>query len=410
MTRAWHVSMVLLSIGCALVTGRPAAGDEQAGFKPHPIRHGDGRGGWLTQSAERQRLSGKAKCSGFGLAQLADGELVLLGKITDRSTGTNVEKIVVTSSGDRGATWSPIERIPDAVGRPVMAAYLGGDRLTFEAFDRSAGKVMKRYFSADRGRTWTSILQQLAANGAPFRAEGNPWVDRDESGMAVRIAEIGYNLGGGGWKRTDPTHAFFRWSYDGGRTWTDEVEPRAWHWQDTYKGKTLDRCVSEGALVRAKNGWLVAALRPDMPARCVVDGPHTDNMEGLGVSISKDDGKTWSPVTILFDAGRMHATLVGMPSGDLVMTYVVRHDMRDGRRVSRRKGCEALISHDNGQTWDLARRYILDAFDYFNGEDPYKTVCGHQYSIVLDDGRILTMYINYTKGTTLIRWRPQPPD
>ena len=39
---------------------------------------------------------------------------------------------------------------------------------------------------------------------------------------------------------------------------------------------------------------------------------------------------------------------------------VVRHDLQNGQRVSYRKGCEAIISHDNGLTWDLSRKYILD--------------------------------------------------
>ena len=39
---------------------------------------------------------------------------------------------------------------------------------------------------------------------------------------------------------------------------------------------------------------------------------------------------------------------------------VVRHDLQNGQRVSYRKGCEVIISHDNGLTWDLSRRYILD--------------------------------------------------
>jgi len=34
--------------------------------------------------------------------------------------------------------------------------------------------------------------------------------------------------------------------------------------------------------------------------------------------------------------------------------------VKGGRSVSYRKGCEAIISHDNGLTWDLSRKYILD--------------------------------------------------
>jgi hypothetical protein len=38
--------------------------------------------------------------------------------------------------------------------------------------------------------------------------------------------------------------------------------------------------------------------------------PAVDHYEGTGVSISKDDGRTWSPVNVLNDAGRLHANLL----------------------------------------------------------------------------------------------------
>lgn len=82
----------------------------------------------------------------------------------------------------------------------MMLAYLGGGNFTFMSD--------KRYSSSDYGKTWTGIPAQPAINGGPFYCEGNPLVDRDEQGMATRIAEIGYNS----------EAAFLRWSYDGGRT------------------------------------------------------------------------------------------------------------------------------------------------------------------------------------------------
>jgi len=132
-----------------------------------------------------------------------------------------------------------------------------------------------------------------------------------------------------------------------------------------------------------------------------------DSLEGLGISTSSDDGKTWSPINLLFEAGRHHPHLLLLPNGDIVMTYIVRVDVREGRLASYRRGCEALISHDNGQTWDTERRYILDEFEFFDGVKWFNGETGHLGSTALPDGRILTAYGRYqAKATCLIRWRP----
>jgi len=225
--------------------------------------------------------------------------------------------------------------------------------------------------------------------------------------MAISMTEIGYNFGPENkWKPAKPTHAFIRWSYDGGRTWTDESEPMAWRWKDTYEGETYERGVSEGSLVRADNGWLVAALRTDMPSR-YIHRRHSDQMEGTGISISKDNGQTWSAVKVLFPAGRMHGHLLKMPDGNLVLTVTVRHDIENGELASYRRGCEAIVSHDNGQSWELEHKYILDEWEFYDSLNPVIGQCGHLYATALDDGSILTVHNNYLMmGMTLIHWRP----
>jgi photosystem II stability/assembly factor-like uncharacterized protein len=235
-------------------------------------------------------------------------------------------------------------------------------------------------------------------------------VDRDAEGNATRIAAIGYKSGHPPWP--EAYEAFLQWSRDGGRTWGDEVKPPTWKVEFEHKGRKILRGVSEGSIVRARNGDLVAALRTDMPPKYYLDGgqkgvDYNDGLEGLGISVSKDDGKTWSPIRLLYEAGRHHARLVLLPNGDIVMTYIVRVDVRDGRLASYQRGCEALVSRDNGQTWDPAKRYVLDAVDFFDGKKWFNGETGHLCSTLLPDGRILTAYGKYvTKGACLIRWRP----
>ena len=187
------------------------------------------------------------------------------------------------------------------------------------------------------------------------------------------------------------------------------MKPKLWVYEVEHAGKKYLRGVSEGALVRAVNGWLVAAVRTDLPPR-YYNMKHSDNFEGTAVSISKDDGKTWSELNWLYDAGRHHANLQRLPMGDLVMTVIVRDDIvngSNGEYASYRRGCEAFVSRDNGLTWNLDRKFVLHTFEHPDPGNAYPTVCGHIGAAVLDDGSVLSAYGHYPKGATvLVKWRP----
>ena len=88
------------------------------------------------------------------------------------------------------------------------------------------------------------------------------------------------------------------------------------------------------------------------------------------------------------------------------MTHVMRQHIEGGRLASYRRGCGAIISRDNGLSWDKTHQYLLDDFEFSDGK-PYSSACGHLSSALLDDGHILTCYGNYVaKGACLIRWKP----
>jgi hypothetical protein len=302
----------------------------------------------------------------------------------------------------------------------VMLTYLGKGSLVFQTDLMWGGNItvvekpILQYFSKDYGRTWPERKRlQVPSNGGGvfghegfFGGEGNALVERDAQGVATKVAVVGFNYApGDNIPDVDPAIGMVRWSSDGGRSWSKESAPKEWLWEDHYNGRTYKRATNEGSLVRAANGWLVAALRTDLPARFIQF--KNDNLEGIATSLSKDNGVTWSPIQRLYEAGRMHAHLLRLGNGDIVMTFVMRQDIENGRLASYRRGCGAIISRDNGLSWDKGYQYLLDDFEFSDGT-PISPALGHLYSTLLGDGHMLTGYSNYVaKGVCLIRWKPE---
>lgn len=375
----------------------------ELGMKPHSLRVGDGAGGWTWEPAEFRFLHAPdSMLMPFGLAQMDNGEVALIGSIGSEKTPGESQVACAAFSSDGGSTWTDWHLLPDIPGRPMGLADLGGGKLSFY--------TNKRFFSSDYGRTWPENVNvpPAAEEGSGWGGEGAPLVERDAAGNVV-IAELGYrnivNYPAG------PTMNYFRSSRDGGRTWEKAISPKEWLWEDSWEGKTYTRGVSEGSVIRAKNGWLVAALRTDMPARWIPT--QNDNYEGCAVSISKDNGQTWSALKTLHRGGRMHMHFVKMSDGTLVMIYVMRQDIApDGiHYASYRRGCGALVSRDNGFSWDLSRELRLHEFDFATAKEGAHEgigalACGHTCSTLLKDGSILTAYGHYiSKGIALIRWK-----
>ena len=177
-----------------------------------------------------------------------------------------------------------------------------------------------------------------------------------------------------------------RYSYDGGVTFPEEIEPPSWNGAD-------EPLANEVAVCRAGNNDIIAACRfrleKLMPSN--TDTNKIDHYCGLGVSLSKDNGYTWTKINVLYEYGRHHPCMALMPNGDIVMTYVARLGLleEEHRQVDEdgypQWGVEAIISHDNGETWDLANKYILSKWSGMAQAQATATV-------VLPDGSLLTAF------------------
>ena len=209
-----------------------------------------------------------------------------------------------------------------------------------------------------------------------------------------------------------------RFSYDGGVTYPEEIKPPSWN--DGTDGVAA----SEVAVCRAGNRDLVAACRTRNYVRFPKEKYSIDHYSGLGVSLSRDNGYTWTKIEVLYEYGRHHPCMVLMPNDDIVMTYVNRLGLleREHRRVDEdgypQWGVEAVISRDNGRSWDLAHRYILGKWSGMSQAQATATV-------LLPDGSLLTAFgsgylsqpVAEEKRTgesnllcphevSLVRWRP----
>ena len=317
------------------------------------------------------------------LAYMPEKDRVLMSIHRDRPLES-----AVAWSDDHGRTWSDYQWChTDAAGNSDVGmseglAYMGDGKATLSS-------EAIRIFSADYGQTWDKrVPLQPTADGRPSFGWDPPYVDRDsQTGKVVRLAEGRWAQTGVPWGSTEGhySRAFVRFSEDEGRTWSDEINVPQWPG------------VSEVALVRAANGDMIAACRPPMPKRFAEAGAH-DHSTGIGISISSDDGYTWSPINFLFQWGRHHPGLVLMPSGDLVMSYVVRLGYPVTADGYPQYGIEAVVSHDHGQTWDLDHRYILYVYqgpikvNAPNSHDYWDGATQGTSTVVLPDGALLTTF------------------
>lgn len=369
----------------------------------HVVRQLNGEKRPIVRSAEIQWISKPWTAEGSSIPYLAymsekDRVLMLMGC-------QKAAFSAIVTSDDHGKTWSPRRWMSvDAAGQPningaLALTYLGeGKLVAFSADSRL------RWLSPDYGQTWersaSTVPGEVAYLWDPFLVVESP------GGKGPRLVQTCWRPTGvpDGSAAGPHYQGYARSSLDMGQTWTDEIKVPRW------------LGVNEVALIRARNGDWVAACRTDNPKQYA----HltSDHYCGLGVSISKDQGQTWSDVKILYEWGRHHPSMVLMPDGSIVMSYVVRLGYPNTVDGYPCYGVEAVVSRDHGQTWDLPHRYVLATWSgSIRVGQPNAWFCTVQStsSVSLPDGTILTAFgtgfSNTSQSTwckldvALVRWR-----
>jgi hypothetical protein len=363
--------IVLIAVGLSAAVSPKFAVAE---WKSHTVRQCNGREAAIPLPAKLQIITESLNKSGSvpSLVYMPEKNRLLLLINCDTP---------LVSSDDRGLTWSkprPLhvnEKGQSDIGLTTGLTYLGNGKLM-------AVDAAKRWTSNDYGETWAAIPNPPASNKAVWYEWDPAMVDRDPAtGKASRLLSFcSDNLQPDG-----HFQGYVRFSSDEGRTWRDEIKVPEWY------------AVNEAAFLRTKNGDILAACRTDNPDRFKGE---IDHYGGLGVSISKDNGKTWSKVSLLYEWGRHHPSLVLMPNGEIVMSYVVRKGYSLTRDGFPQFGIEAVVSRDNGLTWDLDHRYLLHVWpgnrkgpdENRPGPQPWWASCQSTSTALLPDGTMLTAF------------------
>jgi len=374
-----------------LLTGPAVAGDWEA----HDVRQINGVAGEVRLPAQLQIVTrnwNRVVAVPY-LAYLPEKDRLLLLVGCDYPHHAEI-----SVSDDHGTTWSsPKPALVGSDGKPVAGlgtslCYLGGGTALFY--------TSARWFSRDYGQTWTeSVPLEPTSDGKPWYTWDPPLVQRDaQTGKAIRLVETGYTWFKPPEVKTAHQQAYLRFSTDGGKSWSTATKVPQW------------QAVSEVALLHAANGDLVAACRTDTPAR--LQPEVIDHTEGLGISISTDEGRTWSEVRKLYDWGRHHPAMLLMPKGEIVMTYVVRKGYVDTAEGFPQFGIEAVVSRDHGRTWDLDHKYILHQWV---GHIKDKATAWYPSSqatstVRLPDGSLLTAFGTGYRCQEIVKGQPAPRD
>jgi hypothetical protein len=264
-------------------------------------------------------------------------------------------------SADEGKTWtkpvlvvdSPVDDRNPALGQTrdgtLVVAYWRtatyDDQGRYDPkLDRPINTWVTR--STDGGRTWSESHQIDVSDigwGSPY---GKMVTLHDGS---LLMALYGGPVRAPGEKAAKTDNSYLYRSTDNGATWKRFATPGPQRFNET-------------ALLRLTSGKLLAAMRSQSAAE-------------VWLTESRDDGKTWSEPRKVTPARVHPADLLLLPDQRILLVT--------GYRVGP-FGVRGLVGDPDG-TFDWERRFVL-VNDAVSGD------CGYPSSVLLKDGRVLTVY------------------
>jgi len=289
---------------------------------------------------------------------LSDDGILALAVCRDPGLDGRTWDIVVYESGDEGQSWRQIAipgyeaKEPSLTTTADGALLLTAQNADFQPGVRLDGVIVAR--SIDGGHTWN--LCELDSCAYPR----NVLVEDDGTLLFLSAAKT-------------PDQLMLCRSTDHGMTWQQSDGQVSWD-------PDIQSRISEVSVARLTNGRLLAAMRHNLPPALGSDmgpGERGHAFADTVLTVSDDDGATWSAPQPLTRIAEVHANLLPLADGRLLATYVNYHLPF---------GVCAIVSDDHGATWDVDHPFQLSCADF------WPTNNGWPATLQFNDGSLLTCY------------------
>jgi len=311
------------------------------------------------------------------LDRMADGTLAAIVRGGDLHVGERGWLGIVTSP-DGGESWSHVRMVaaegPDnrnqafgvtSTGTAVLVYIKGDDYVNGEfqwnlpAKEAPDSVYLRR--SQDSGWKWNAEERICPI---PDATDANPY------GRIIELSDgtLLMNVYGATATTTQGCTWVVR-SYDGGKTWGDP--------------SLIAERFTETGLVSLPSGRIIAMMR----------GSLATLEDRVWQADSEDGGYTWNEPRPITDPGEHPADILCLQDGRLLLTFSHRHPPF---------GVRALVSSDEGQTWNQDQRCTL-------AWESCTIDCGYPSSIQRDDGKIVTAYYAYESQGPWSMWLPERP-
>lgn len=311
------------------------------------------------------------------LQKLADGMLAAIVRGGDLHVGER-GWLGITTSVDGGESWSHVEMVasegPDnrnpAFGQTsagtLLLAYMKLDAYDNGEWQRGAPPrelpppvYLRR--SSDGGRSWGEEETVYPIANATGLSPYGKIVELPEGTLLMSLY--------GGTAEDSGVCAWVARSIDDGRTWRDV--------------SCIAQGFSETGLVSLPSGKIIAMLR----------GRTSTPEDNIWQAESWDGGYTWSEPRPITDSKEHPADIIRLANGRLLLTFSHRQPPH---------GVRALVSRDEGETWEFDQKIILVA-------ESRNYDCGYPSSVQRDDGKIFTAYYAYESLGPWEMWRREFP-
>ncbi len=180
-------------------------------------------------------------------------------------------------------------------------------------------------------------------------------------------------------------------SHDDGLTWAQDQEISAWDTPNNPFWEASILAVSDTHFLATTrvHGDFAYAISGEMPPRGVPTPGGDECNNRMVMCESKDAGLHWSKPRVALNYTEVHAHLLKLADGRILCTYENRHLPF---------GAAAMLSEDDGQTWDTDHPIQLGIAPTCYGGCPV--------SLQMSDGAIVTTWAG--GGFHIVRWELPP--